>query len=390
MWARPSAFRRQEEGSPRDDFPPVGEEFLEGLLERERPRLILYDRQELHPEGNLHLGELVEVVQNHLGDGVLLQLDHHPRPVPVGLVAQVGDLLDLPVPGQLRDPLQEARLVHLVGDLGDHDRLPVPFLRLLDEGPRADLDVSLSRPVRLPYPLEPVEDPARREVGGGDELHQFLGREVGVLDQGEESVDHLPHVVGRDRGGHADGDAGTAVDEEGGNPRREDPRLRKRPVVVRHRFHRLLVEVGEEFGGDLRETHLGVPHRGGGVAVHRPEVPLPVDQGVAKGELLDHPHEGIVDRRVAVGVVLPDHVPHDAGRFLVRFPVLVPQFVHRVEDAALDGFETVPHVGQGPPDDHAHRVIEVALAHLVLHGARHGLLGKEIHVVPGAPVNAGI
>src|SRR4030067_407363 len=80
--------------------PPVGEEFLEGLLERERPRLILYDRQELHPEGNLHLGELVEVVQNHLGDGVLLQLDHHPRPVPVALVAPGGELLDLPVPGQ--------------------------------------------------------------------------------------------------------------------------------------------------------------------------------------------------------------------------------------------------------------------------------------------------
>jgi hypothetical protein len=149
---------------------------------------------------------------------------------------------------------------------------------------------------------------------------------------------------------------------------------------VRHRLHRLLVEIGEEFGGDLREAHLGIPHRGGGVAVHRSEVSLSVDQGVAKGELLDHPHEGVVDRRVAVGVVLPDHVPHDAGRFLVRLSVLVAQFVHRVEDAALDRFEPVPHVGDRASHDHAHRVIQVTLAHLVLDGARHCLFGEEVHV----------
>ena len=68
-------------------------------------------------------------------------------------------------------------------------------------------------------------------------------------------------------------------------------------------------------------------------------------------------------------MVLSDHVPDDTGRLLVRLPVLVPQLVHRVEDTALDRFEAVADVGEGAPDDHAHRVIEVAPAHLVLDGA---------------------
>jgi hypothetical protein len=39
-------------------------------------------------------------------------------------------------------------------------------------------------------------------------------------------------------------------------------------------------------------------------------------------------------------------------------------FEHAVEDAALDGLEAVAHVGQRPPDDHAHRVVEIGFLHL--------------------------
>ena len=56
------------------------------------------------------------------GFDVALELDDHPHPVAVGLVAQVGDALDPLAVHQLGDLLHQRRLVHLVGQLGDDDR----------------------------------------------------------------------------------------------------------------------------------------------------------------------------------------------------------------------------------------------------------------------------
>ena len=369
----------QEQGPSGHDLLAEREELLEHLLEGERARPVLDDRQELHAEGGLHLGLLVEVVQDHLGDGVLLQLDDHPHAVAVGLVPDVGDLLNLLFPNQVGDLLDQARLVHLIGDLGDDDRLAVPLLHLLDEGAGADLDAAPARPVGVAHPVQPVEDPARGEVGRRDALHELFDRDLGVRDEVEQGVEHFPEVVGRDGSGHPDGDPGAPVHQEGGDARRKDARLLEGAVVVGDGLDRVLVEVGQELPGDLRHPDLGVPHRGRRVAVHRAEVPLPVDQRVPQGKVLHHPHERVVDCVVPVGVVLADDVPDDAGGLLVRLAVLVPQFVHREEDTTLDRLEPVAHVGQRPPHDHAHRVIEVALLHFVLDGAPLRGTAKKVH-----------
>ena len=381
------AFRlpQEEQGPPCYDLLPEGEELLEELLEGHRPRPVLDDRQQLHAEGGLHLRLLVQVVEDDLGDRVLLQLHDHAHPVAVGFVAQVRDLLDLLVPHQLRHPLDEAGLVHLVRDLGDDDRLPVPLLRLLDEGPRADLDGAAPRAVRVAHPVEPVQDPAGGEVGRRDVLHQLVDRDLGVADQGKQGADHLAEVVRRDGGRHPDGDPRAPVHQQVGDTGRKDARLLERTVVVGERFDGLLVEVGEKLPRHLGHPDLGVPHRRGRVAVHRSEVPLPVDQRVPQRELLHHAHEGVVHRVVAVRMIFTDHVADDAGGLLVRLAVLVSQLVHGEEDAALDGFQAVADVGERPPDDHAHRVVEVALAHLVLNGAGLCLLLEQIHGDSGAP-----
>ena len=64
--------------------------------------------------------------------------------------------------------------------------------------------------------------------------------------------------------------------------------------------------------------HLGVAHRRRVVAVDRAEVALPVDQRVAQREVLRHAHERVVDRGVAVRVVLAHHVADDARALHVR------------------------------------------------------------------------
>ena len=60
-----------------DHFPPMGKEVLEELLEREQARLVVDQRDHVHAEAILKLRELVQVVEDDVGDLAALELDHH-------------------------------------------------------------------------------------------------------------------------------------------------------------------------------------------------------------------------------------------------------------------------------------------------------------------------
>ena len=183
----------------------------------------------------------------------------------------------------------------------------------------------------------------------------------------------------RNVGRHADRDARGTVDQQVRNARGQDQRLVLRAVVVRPEVDRLLVDVGEQLVADAGHANLGVAHGRRVVAVDRAEVALPVDQHVAQREILRHAHDGVVDRRIAVRVVLTDHVADDARRLLVGAVPVVRHLVHGVEHASMHRFEAVAHVRQRTPHDHAHRVIEIRAAHLLFEADRQRLLGELIH-----------
>ena len=163
-----------------------------------------------------------------------------------------------------------------------------------------------------------------------------------------------------------DGDARAAVDEQVRQPCRQDRRLLLGAVVVVLEVDGLLVDVVEHLGGDRREAGLRVAHRGRAVAVDAAEVALAVDERVAHREVLGEAHEGVVDRTVAVRVVLAHHLADDRGALPERARARQAHLAHRVEDPAVDRLEAVADVRQGARHDHAHRVVEVAHPHLVL------------------------
>ena len=77
------------------------------------------------------------------GNDVLLQLDDEAHAVAIGLVADLADAFDLLVAHQLADAGVDARLVLLVGDLGDDDLLAFAAPGdLLDLHARAHDDVA--------------------------------------------------------------------------------------------------------------------------------------------------------------------------------------------------------------------------------------------------------
>jgi hypothetical protein len=128
----------------------------------------------------------------------------------------------------------------------------------------------------------------------------------------------LAEVVGRDVRGHPHRDPRGAVHQQVGEARRQDRGFLEPIVEVGRPVHRLLLEIGEEVTGDRGQPGLGVPVGRSGVPVDGAEVPLPVHEGVAQREVLDHPHHRVVDRAVPVRVVLPQHLSHDRGALLVR------------------------------------------------------------------------
>ncbi len=115
----------EEGGAAADDVLAVIEEGADGAVERELLGLAVMDGQEDHGEGLLHLGVLVELVEDDLGLRAAFERDEDAHAVAVGFVAELGagDVFDYLFVDELGDALHELGLVDLVGDLLDDDGL---------------------------------------------------------------------------------------------------------------------------------------------------------------------------------------------------------------------------------------------------------------------------
>ena len=238
-------------------------------------------------------------------------------------------------------------------------------------------------------------DAAGREVGPGNDAHQFIDAEIGIFDQRDAGIDHLAEIVRRDVGRHADRDAAGAVHQQIGEAGRQHHRLLLVAVVVRLEIDGILVDILEQLHRRPAETAFGVTHGRRRIAVDRAEIALPVDQRQAHGEILRHAHQRVVDRLVAVRMIFAHHVADDARRLHVLLVGRMPVLVHRKEDAPMHRLETVAHVRQRPRHDHAHGVIEVAALHLLGDGdranvGRAGVFRRLVVVVGQEKIPCGV
>ena len=217
--------------------------------------------------------------------------------------------------------------------------------------------------------LAAENDAAGREIRSRHDADQVFDRERRIVDQRHAGVDHLAEIVRRDVGRHADGNAAGAVDQKIGKLGRHHHRLAFGIVVVRLEVDGVLVEVVDERIAHMLKPHLGVTHGRRGIAVDRAEIALAVDQLQAHGEVLRHAHQRVIDRLVTVRMIFTDDIADDARRLAIRLVPFVAVLVHRIENAPMHRLEPVARIRQSAHHDHAHRVIEIALLHLL--GNRH-------------------
>ena len=355
-----------------DDFALELEVVPDELEERERARNAVDERDGVVAERRLQRRVLEELVERDLRHRVALQLDLDAHAGAVGVVGEIRDLGEHLVADEIRDLHDHAcvaALLDAVRQLGDHDRRAAAA-QLLDVRAGAHDDPAAARAIGVADAAAADDDRAGREVGALDVLHQPFDRDVGVVDHRDDRVDRLAEVVRRHVRRHPDRDAGRAVDEQVREAGRQHGRLPARLVVVRLEVDGVRVDVAQELGRDLRQARFGVAHRRCRVVVDRAEVPLAVDERVAQRERLRHPHERVVDRRVAVRVVVRHHGADRRGRLLVRPVRLQAGLVHPVQHAPVHRLQAVAHVGQRARDDDRHRVVEEARAHLLLELAR--------------------
>ena len=248
---------------------------------------------------------LVQVVEDHLSLSVPPQLNDHAHALPVRFVPYIRYAVYLLVPGHLGDTSNQTGLVYLIGQLRDDDLIPAS-LELIYLGPGAHNYLTVSRGVELPHKLPVPTHQSHGFCGKIRTLNYFqqvLNISVGVVYQTGNSVTNLAQVMGRDAGSHTHRDTRGSIDEQIGETPRQYHRLLQGVVKVGGKVHRIQVDVRQHLLGDAGQPRFRVAHGRGGIVVYAAKVPLAINQGVPKGEILGHPNQSIVDRTIAVRVI---------------------------------------------------------------------------------------
>ena len=107
---------------------------------------------------------------------------------------------------QLRDALDQARLVDLIGNFGDDDGLAV-FVESFDAGLGAHDEASAAVLVGIHDSAAAVNDSGSREIGALHEFQNFGELGVGIVHQGDGGIHDFSQVVGRNFRRHAHRDA---------------------------------------------------------------------------------------------------------------------------------------------------------------------------------------
>ena len=293
----------------------------------------------------LQRGRAIELRHELVGVDTALKVDGDAQTREVGLVADVGNLLDLALFGELDDALDDDIGFGGVGDLVDLDDAlfgnPAPA--------GADLEAAKAGLDYLFHLLAAVDNfAAGREVGHG---HVFEQVAVGILQVMHCGGTDLVEVETADIGCHGDADALVGRDEDVGERGGQQAWLLHGAVVAVDEVDRVLV------GGVAQVARIVLA-----------KVALRLNEGgeqrlVAGGQA----HHRLVDRGVAVRVELHG-LAHDVGA-LLAVALEQAHLVHGEKQLAVRGLEAIDF-GEGTRDVGAH-----GIRHVVgLERLRDGLL----------------
>ncbi len=239
----------------RDDADTVIEVHPQHLAQSEGLRLSVDERDVIDAERILERRQTVQVLQHRLRVEAGLDADDEPQAVlAIAEVGDVGDARELLRLHGILDLLDHPLGPHEIRKLGDHDARAARAERF-DRRLRPGAEESAAVRVGVLDAVEPDDDPAGREIGTGDELHQLVDRGLRVLEKVDRRTHDLDEVVRGHVRRHADRDAGRAVDQQVRERRGQHVGLLELSVVVGDEVDDVLVEIlGERERGGARRA----------------------------------------------------------------------------------------------------------------------------------------
>ena len=193
-------------GTAGDDLKLELEILLQHLLQGHYLGHTVFQRQHDDADGILQLSKAVQLVQHHLRVGAHLQVNDNAHALAVAFIIDVADAVDTLILYQLGDALDQAGLIHHVGDLPHDDALPA-VLHFLYFGLAAQGNLAAAGGIGRPDAAAAHDDAAGGKIRPLNVLHQFIQLGFGVVDEVAYRVADLPQIVGRDIGGHTHRDA---------------------------------------------------------------------------------------------------------------------------------------------------------------------------------------
>ncbi len=182
-------------------------------------------------------------------------------------------------------------------------------------------------------------DTAGRKVWPFDIFHHLCGVHIRMFHIGNNPVDHLAKIVGRNTGDHAYGNAFCAVNQYIWHFHRQHQRFFFRLVKIRDKVHHIFIQIRQIcLLRNFFQPCFRITHGGGAVSFNGAKISMAVHQRQALLKVLGQNHQRFINRAVAVGMIFTHRIAHNTGALAVRPVITDPQLVHVIQRPALHRF----------------------------------------------------
>ena len=261
-----AGFVQQIRSPPPHHVDPMIDEVLDRLDQPHFLRLPVDHGQQDHAEAFLHRRMLEELIEYDLGLGSALQFDHDAHAIAIALVANIGDIVDRLLIHQISDALNQARLIHLIRNLCNNDRLLV-LGNALNRGASPHHETSAARSISLKDSSAAMNNSRRGKVRPLHKFQNFRQLRRGIVYQRDRRVDNLSQIMGRNFRSHPHRNSVRAIHQQVGIACRQHGRLCLGPVVVWIKINRLFVEILKQRRRNARQPSFCISIRRRRIAI---------------------------------------------------------------------------------------------------------------------------
>ena len=271
--------------------------------------------QNVHVQAELDLE--VRVAEQHVHQNIGVHVlglgfkDH--ADVFGAFVADIGKDRNLLGLDQLGQPFDQLGFLNLIGNFG-HDDLIDAAAQILDRPfcPKAERSTTSAVGLRDVFGRF-HQNATCREIRTGDVIQQGVVLRVGRLDQMQTGINQFGNIVRRDIRRHAHRDPAGAVRQKVRERCGQNNGFFQRAVIVRAEVDGVFIQTVQHRLGHDSQPRLGVTRRSRVIAVDVAEVTLTIHQRIAHGKVLRQTRHRVIDRGVAVRVIVAHHVAGNLG-----------------------------------------------------------------------------